>query len=178
MRVLFFWAFMSLCLVDAASGAQQIEGLRISTPTIEDRVSQSPLAASTKDPQLGFDAVFPPVPSCLSKVVLVMYVQFLDLLSRLDEFKNMYGPFFASIEFYVDGTWCDPRSSASNGYPCYGDSLDSSLIPEEVHAVDRNGGGWMMQRSFVDAVSRPRPNYETPSGFLFITDDVLLNMGR
>lgn len=35
----------------------------------------------------------------------------------------------------------------------------------------------MMQRSFIDAVSRPRDDGDTPVGFLFVTDDVLINTG-
>lgn len=112
---------------------------------IQQECPKSPSAASTKDPHLGFNAVFPPVPSCLSKVVLVIYVQFLDILTRLDEFKNMYGPFFASIEFYVDGTWCDPRTSphrgsASSGYPCYGDNLDRSELMRTVVGLENTPG--------------------------------------
>ncbi|CAN0034972.1 unnamed protein product [Scytosiphon promiscuus] len=141
--------------------------------------AQSPVATSVADPRYGFNAVFPPVPSCLSDVVLVIYVQFLGMLERLDDYRSMYGPFFADIEFYVDGTWCDPRSASDSklyGYPCYGDVLNRSSIPEEVHVVDGNGGGWMMQRSFIDAVLRPRD--DTPRGFLFVSDDALLNMGQ
>lgn len=35
-----------------------------------------------------------------------------------------------------------------------------------------------MQKSFIDAVSRPREDDGDPAGFLFITDDVLLNLGQ
>lgn len=81
--------------------------------------SESAVATLTNDTSWGFDAIFAPVPSCLSEVILVIYVQSLPMLNRLDDYKNMYGPYFAGIEFYVDGTWCDPR-----GVPCYGDPLD------------------------------------------------------
>lgn len=52
-----------------------------------------------------------------------------------------------------------------------------STLPEDVRVVDRNGGGWMMQRSLIDAMSRHREGARA-AGFLFITDDVLLNLGQ
>lgn len=52
-----------------------------------------------------------------------------------------------------------------------------SSVPEEVNVVDGNGGGWMMQRSLIHAVSRHRNDNDIPVGFLFITDDVLVNTG-
>eukprot|EP00903_Cladosiphon_okamuranus_P011807 g11095.t1 len=140
----------------------------------------SPVAASKGDPTWGFNAVFAPVHSCLSEVILVIYVQNLPMLDRIDEYKSMYGPHVAGIEFYVDGTWCDPRSEATDtpsGLPCYGDRLNRSSVPAEVHVVDGNGGGWMMQRSLIDAVTRSRAD-NAPIGFLFITDDALINTGQ
>lgn len=43
--------------------------------------------------------------------------------------------------------------------------------------VDHNGGGWLMQRSLIDAIERRREGVD-PAGFLFIADDVLLNLGQ
>lgn len=77
--------------------------------------------APKEDGNWGLDAIFSPVHSCLSDVLLVIYVQSLPMLGRLDEYKSMYAPVFAGIEFYVDGTWCTPKK---NGLPCYGDHLN------------------------------------------------------
>lgn len=61
------------------------------------------------------------------------------------------------------------------------------MLPEGVHVVDNNGGGWLMQQSFVAAVSRHQHNNDgdnneksdsAVSGFLFTTDDTLLNLGQ
>lgn len=86
------------------------------------------MATSAEDPRLGFNAVLPPVPSCLSSVILVIYVQSLDMLGRLSTYQDMYGPHVAAIEFYVDGTYCDPRDSDMAGYPCYGEPLNRYVI--------------------------------------------------
>lgn len=56
-------------------------------------------------------------------------------------------------------------------------TLCRSIVPENVRVVDRNGGGWMMQRSLINATSRHREG-SSAAGFLFITDDVLLNLGQ
>ena len=86
---------------------------------------QSPLAVSTEDPFLGLNAVFNPVSSCLSEVILVVYIQRLELLERLDMYRDMYGAFVAEVEFYVDGTWCDPLAPENDkARPCYGPPLD------------------------------------------------------
>lgn len=125
---------------------------------------------------IGYDAVFTPAPSCLSDVILVIYIQSLEMLKHLNIYREMYEPFVRNIEFYVDGTWCDPYSEKV-GFPCYGDKLDNSTVPDEVNIVDGNGGGWMMQRSLIHAVTVSRV-YDDHAGFLFITDDVLLNIGQ
>lgn len=85
---------------------------------------KSTVATSKIDATWGSDAVFAPVHSCLSEVVIVVYVRSLPMLERMDAYRNMYGPYFAGIEFYVDGTWCDPRATPTGGKPCYGDHLD------------------------------------------------------
>lgn len=63
----------------------------------------------------------------------------------------------------------------------------TTLLPEGVHLVDNNGGGWLMQQSFVAAVSRHQRDNDGGnndhsgsnfSGFLFTTDDTLLNLGQ
>lgn len=55
----------------------------------------------------------------------MVYIQSLELLNRLDVFKDMYGPFVKEVEFYVDGTWCDPRADGNQDWaPCYGPPLD------------------------------------------------------
>lgn len=55
--------------------------------------------------------------------------------------------------------------------------VQRSTVPDGVKIVDRNGGGWMMQRSFIDAVTVPREVVDH-AGYLFMTDDVLLNIGQ
>lgn len=55
--------------------------------------------------------------------------------------------------------------------------LGRSTVPDGVNVVDRNGGGWMMQRSLIDAVTTPREVVDH-AGYLFVTDDVLLNIGQ
>lgn len=88
-------------------------------------VVESPSAISVGDPRLGHEAIFSPVPSCLSEVILVIYVQTLELLDRLQLYKDMYGPFVKQVEFYVDGTWCNPRDDIDrSGFPCYGPPLN------------------------------------------------------
>ena len=90
---------------------------------------QSPLAVLAEDPLLSQNVIFRPVLSCLSEVILVIYVQSLDILEKLDLYKDMYGPFVADIEFYVDGTWCDPRDVRKpDGRPCYGPPLNRLLL--------------------------------------------------
>lgn len=87
-------------------------------------VARSAQAKLATDPRLGQTAIFRPVTSCLSDVVLVIYIQSLEMLKRLNTYTDMYGRYFAAIEFYVDGTWCDPRLTHNGGYPCYGAPLD------------------------------------------------------
>lgn len=125
---------------------------------------------------LGHYDVFSPVPSCLSDVILVVYIQSLDIMENLEIYKDMYGPYFKDIEFYVDGTWCDPRHTRNMAEPCYG-NLDKSKVPEEVNIVDRTGGGWMVQKSLIHAIETSRDD-DDHVGFLFIADDVLLNLGQ
>lgn len=47
-------------------------------------------------------------------------------------YRDMYGPYVAAVEFYVDGTWCDPRdprtTDTSALQPCYGEQLDRWVI--------------------------------------------------
>ena len=85
---------------------------------------QSPIASSIQDPVLGFNVILPPLPSCLSSVILVIYVQSLEMLNHRDMYEDMYGPFVRGIEFYVDGTWCDPQETDTGGLPCYGQPLN------------------------------------------------------
>lgn len=49
------------------------------------------------------------------------------MLERLNEYTEMYGPHVAGIEYYVDGTWCDPRQTPDGGLPCYGEALNRSV---------------------------------------------------
>lgn len=55
--------------------------------------------------------------------------------------------------------------------------LRRSTLPDWVNVVDKNGGGWMMQKSFIHATSVSREAGEHV-GYLFMTDDVLLNIGQ
>lgn len=84
----------------------------------------TPLAASAEDPRLGPEAVFRPVPSCLSDIILVVFVQDLGMLEKMDLYRDLYDPFVRDIEFYVDGTWCDPRAIRKPLWPCYGEALN------------------------------------------------------
>ena len=52
-----------------------------------------------------------------------------------------------------------------------------STVPDGVNVVDKNGGGWMMQRSYIHAVAVPTRSGDH-AGYLFMTDDVLLNIGQ
>lgn len=68
-----------------------------------------------EDRYLGHDAIFSPVPLSLTEVMLVIYIQFWGF------HNDMYGPFMRGIEFYVDGTLCDPRArNGRGGFPCHG----------------------------------------------------------
>lgn len=99
---------------------------------------RSPEAECAEDPYLGQTAIFQPVVSCLSAVVLVIYIQSLKILEMLDLYTDMYGQYFTAIEFYVDGTWCDPRSTSRGGYPCYGPPLNryvAAILAGTVYVV-------------------------------------------
>lgn len=83
------------------------------------------MVASVDDPRLGFNSVFPPVASCLSSIILVIYVQRIKELEKtISAYKDMYGPYVGAIEFYVDGTWCDPSATNRPGMPCSGEKLE------------------------------------------------------
>ena len=91
---------------------------------VDQQFDKSPRAACVKDHNLGFSAIFRPLESCLSGVILVLFVQYLGMLNNLDLYKNMYGPYFADIEIYVDGTWCDLYEQENIALPCCGEPLD------------------------------------------------------
>lgn len=38
--------------------------------------------------------------------------------------RHVRPPYVGAIEFYVDGTWCDPRATSQYQLPCYGEELD------------------------------------------------------
>lgn len=94
-------------------------------PSVDLLPRSSPVAASVEDPRLGSSSVFPPVASCLSSVTLVIYVTHVKELEKtIGVYKKMYGPHMGAIEFYVDGTWCDPNGTNRPGMPCTGGKLE------------------------------------------------------
>lgn len=97
---------------------------RLVTSEGPNRFDTAIYAGSTVDEELGRSAIFPPIPSCLSNVILVIFVEYLGMLENLQLYKNMYASFFAAIEFYVDGTWCDPYVQENPMLPCFGQPLN------------------------------------------------------
>lgn len=70
----------------------------------------------------------------MSNVILVIYVQLLPMLDELEYYKYTYGPYFKDVEFYVDGTWCDPGARNDTAdLPCFGKPLDRQASSDREH---------------------------------------------